>query len=217
MFLRNWRTMTDSHSDHETHLSTSTRPIRSPSITTLPLIQLINIHVFPMHSSLYTTYTTHLHPIHAPWFPSTPPCSFHTCLSIPHLHPFLSLDLFIPIFYTSPPLIPLPPHGHPNHYIHFSSCRSSPHPFIVIISAYMKAPCKPDPSPHPFFIPHISSHYTTHTPKTTRTDHHLCPHLYPASSLFTYPLNPSLTTFAWPYVAMHGCILLIPCSCPFRS
>ena len=47
------------------------------------------------------------------------------------------------------------------------------------------------------------------------TDHHLCPQLYPASSLFTYPLNPSLTTFAWPRMAMHGCILLIPRSCPF--
>ena len=33
------------------------------------------------------------------------------------------------------------------------------------------------------------------------TDHHLCPQLYPASSLFTYPLNPSLTTFAWPRMA----------------
>ena len=49
------------------------------------------------------------------------------------------------------------------------------------------------------------------------TDHHLCPQLYPASSLFTYPLNPSLTTFAWPRMAMHGCILLIPRSCPFHA
>ena len=49
------------------------------------------------------------------------------------------------------------------------------------------------------------------------TDHHLCPQLYPASSLFTYPLNPSLTTFAWPRMAMHDNILLIPRSCPFRA
>ena len=54
------------------------------------------------------------------------------------------------------------------------------------------------------------------------TDHHLCPQLYPASSLFTYPLNPSLTTFAWPRMATHGHAwlhlahpTLMPISCPF--
>ena len=110
MFLRNWRTMTDSHSDHETHLSTSTRPIRSPSITTLPLIQLINIHVFPMHSSLYTTYTTHFHPIHAPGFPSTPPAHHLFLVLYPSLHSTptsISLSRFIHTHFlhipTSPP------------------------------------------------------------------------------------------------------------------
>ena len=165
------------------------------------------MHVYssnPMHGHFYSS-PSYLHCF-------MPISTLITRLLYPHVH-HLSLSLSLSLYTTclsNPPITPIIPIpvsrqplcAYPHMYPSFTPPLTMPpriiHHTSPLLSLY---PCLIPPCPHPFFIPRISSHYTTHTPKTTWTDHHLCPHLYPASSLFTYPLNPSLTTFAWPCMA----------------
>ena len=169
-----------------------------------------------MHSSLYTTYTTHFHPIHAPGFPSTPPAHHLFLVLYPSLHSTptsISLSRFIRTHFlhittshpsTSAwppqPLYPLllmpfiPPPVHCHYFrIHEGPMQTGPistpifHPSHILSLTY--------PSPRAdlrfFFIPIL----------LTFTLIFLSLHHVPSQTCFLHSSNPlpsSILTHAWP-------------------
>ena len=132
-----------------------------------------------MHSSLYTTYTTHFHPIHAPGFPSTPPAHHLFLVLYPSLHSTptsISLSRFIHTHFlhipTSHPSTsawppqPLYPHLHPLTPLKPISLLPSLH-LVMPYSPQSIYPMTSHPPPAvdsfimpflPLFTPHVLMH-----------------------------------------------------------